>query len=184
MQKEGANTNTKRKGSIFILADTHFCHEKILEFRDSNYEKKIASFLFRLREEDILIHLGDICIGRDAFVHDEYIKPLKCKKILIKGNHDHKSRSWYLNHGRDWVCKQMYDVYFGKRILFSHVPKPYQDRYDYNIHGHLHDKSHRILEFIDFYDYSFNKLISIEKSGYEPVNLRTFIEKLNEKNNK
>lgn len=166
--------------NFYIITDTHFSHAKMINenIRPADYEERIAKGLSKLTEDDTLIHLGDICMGKDAYVHEKYIKPLKCKKILIKGNHDGKSVSWYLNHGWDWVCKQMYDVYFGERILFSHVPKPKQDRYDFNIHGHLHEGIHRHSEVSEFYNKKFNKLIALENDGYNPISLKSFIEKL------
>ena len=111
-----------------------------------------------------------------------FIQYLPCIKVLVKGNHDHKSRQWYYEHGWDFVCKQFYDVFFGKRVLFSHEPKQNQIRpdgtkmYDYNIHGHLHEDGHRDEEFEKFYDRSFNKLISIEDTGYRPLLLHNLIE--------
>jgi calcineurin-like phosphoesterase family protein len=98
------------------------------------------------------------------------------KKWLVKGNHDEKTNHWYLNHGWDFVCDHFSDVYFGKRILFSHEPQAYDiNLYDVNIHGHLHDNSrHGRPE-----DFCINgricKLVAIEYTNYQPVTLESSI---------
>jgi len=136
--------------------------------RPANYEELFIKNLSTLTEKDILIHLGDICIRKDEFIHETIIKPLKCKKILVKGNHDHKSNSWYLRHSWDFVCEGFIDTLFGKKILFSHEPT-FNVGCHLNIHGHLHNKP---VEFSDFY-----KLYSAENEKYRPVNLEKFISK-------
>ena len=160
---------------IYVIADTHFNHKKILEFckRDVDYESKIWKGLFSLKSEDILIHLGDICIGGDLEVHEK-IANLNPKKILVRGNHDKKSNNWYLNHGWDFVCETFSNKYHGMNVLFSHKPLPWDGVYDINIHGHLHDLSHRPNEKMHFMNY----LISIEKMGCLPISLPYILDNL------
>ena len=94
---------------------------------------------------------------KDDIVHKFIVDELKCKKILVKGNHDSKSNSWYLEHGWDFVCEEFKDTLYGKNILFSHYPKVWDGVYDLNIHGHFHNSDHRRHEEI------FLK----EKNGYQ-----------------
>lgn len=148
----------------WIITDTHFNHERMKEFgRPDDFEEKIASSLKRLTEEDVLIHLGDVCIGKDEEVHNKYIIPIKSKKWLIAGNHDKKSYSWYLEHGWDFVSESVLFYFRGKKILFTHAPAP-DGNYDINIHGHLHDGEHR-PEY-DGKKHEKQKLIALEKMGY------------------
>jgi calcineurin-like phosphoesterase family protein len=81
--------------SIWLISDTHFGHELLVNkgFRKKGFEKVVLKNLSRLSKNDILIHLGDICLGFDQLNHDTYIKPLQCKKWLVRGNHDHKCLS-------------------------------------------------------------------------------------------
>jgi calcineurin-like phosphoesterase family protein len=159
--------------SVFVTTDTHFNHEKIFEYcnRPLDYESQLIRGYQKLTVNDVLIHLGDICIGEDQNVHDQYIKPIQAKKILVRGNHDKKSNNWYLRNGWDFVCTHFYDRYFGVNVLFSHRPIPWDGFFDVNIHGHLHDLSHKQEEKIN----RLNLLVSLEKNGYEPLSLNQLI---------
>lgn len=156
---------------IYVTTDTHFNHRKLEEFtgRPSNFEEQIHKWLVRLTSDDVLIHLGDICIGRDEDMHQRYIEPLVCKKWLVKGNHDKKSNHWYLSHGWDFVATFIADTYFGKKILFSHVPQPIGD-YDLNIHGHFHNSDHRRREpeLLAIYT-DKHRLVALENTDLKPV---------------
>jgi len=155
--------------------------------RPENFETLIWKELFRLKTEDILIHLGDICIGKDDEIHQN-IRQISCKKILVKGNHDRKSNNWYLEHGWDFVCDKFQDTYFGKKIMFSHVPAVDDGEFDINIHGHFHNTLHRLLEGKYVVDGEKernerdlkvltpkHKLLAIEYTDYKPVSLENFL---------
>lgn len=163
-------------GRIFLISDTHFSHSKIIEYgRPKDYEYQIKKHLKLLVDKtDTLIHLGDICIGNDKENSNWFKRELGCKTILVKGNHDGKSYSWYLDNGWDFVCREFVAKYFGKVIVFSHIPFLYdKERYDLNIHGHLHDRIHRDIG-IDYSGRNFH-LISMEFSNYTPILLNTIL---------
>jgi len=164
--------------NYYIITDTHFNHEAKMCLeeigRPLDYAEKIYKSLIALKKEDVLIHKGDICIGKDKEMHKKYIKPLKCKKILVRGNHDNKSNGWYMDNGWDFVCDTFTMKYDGKKILFSHIPQPWDGISDINIHGHLHNCSHRENPPLHF-----NKLLSLEFDGYRAHSLSSFIKKLN-----
>lgn len=162
--------------NIYISSDTHFGHDKMIELcgRPIGFENLIVKGFKVLQPDDLLIHLGDICIGKDAERHEQYIQPIKCKKILCKGNHDQKSNSWYLSHGWDFVCDSFADVYFGKRIVFSHIPQRYMGQFDINIHGHFHNSDFREQELAHLVS-RYHKLLAIENTNYKLVNLKDFI---------
>lgn len=159
---------------IWITTDTHFNHEKMYKewgLRPANFEQLIFDGLSRIPKGDVLIHLGDICMGKDAEMHEKYIIPLQCKKWLIRGNHDNKSNSWYLQHGWDFVGHHLIDTYFKKKIIFSHIPTLLNTA-EYNVHGHLHNLQHRPEEAM--YD-GKHLLRSLEIQGYEPMMLQYFL---------
>ena len=114
-------------------------------------------------------------------MHDKYIKSLECTKILVKGNHEHKSNNWYLNCGWNFVCKTFKDKYFGKKILFSHKPKVDDNDYDINLHGHFHNNEHRKLE-PDLVAIKNDKQFCfiLENTNYSPVLLETIIKQFKE----
>lgn len=158
---------------FFVIADTHFGHTKIHEYcgRPAGFEDKILGNISRLgRTYDTLIHLGDVCFGRDAHWHMMLKIAWSGKKWLIRGNHDHKSNQWYMQNGWDFVGEMATLNMFGKNILFSH--KPFQDiGYDINIHGHYHNSEIRKQELeLRKINNSKQKLVMIEHE-YCPYNL-------------
>ena len=164
--------------NIHLITDTHFSHPKIIEYenRPKDYEKRIFKGLKTIPENEMLIHLGDVSLGNDEAMMRKYIAPLKCKTTLVLGNHDKKSIDWYLQKGFDSVCYRMILKAFGYEILFSHVPRPIEEfNYDLNIHGHCHSNK-RLKEFEPTMN-DKQLLLAIEKTNYQPVKLKTFIEK-------
>ena len=162
--------------TILLTTDSHFNHQKILQYcdRPNDFEERLVKGFSLLNEDDILFHLGDICIGADQDVHDNIIQKIKAKKILVRGNHDKKSNSWYLRNGWDFVCTNFFDKYHGVKVLFSHRPVAWDGVFDINIHGHLHNLAHRPEEKGN----CMNHLISLEIDGYIPLTLRSVLEKI------
>lgn len=177
--------------NIFLTTDSHLGHAQMVKFcgRPENHSELILlGYRNNLKEGDTLIHLGDICIGNDDAWHLDlkgYI-PEGVKRILVRGNHDKKSDSWYLNHGWNFVCDEFSGHYFGKYVTFSHVPIP--NAKNINIHGHFHNNLHRLLkkEFITPGEEDRNmalienmnsnhRLLCIEDLNYRPVTLEWFL---------
>jgi len=161
--------------TIYLTTDTHFSHKKeMIEYCDRpiDFEERLIKSFCLLQHDDILFHLGDICIGKDQDIHDNIIQKIKAKKILVRGNHDKKSNSWYLRNGWDFVCRHFFDKYHGLNVLFSHRPVAWDGMFDINIHGHLHNLGHRPDEKGN----SMNHLISLEIDGYRPLSLRSVLE--------
>jgi calcineurin-like phosphoesterase family protein len=161
-----------------ITTDTHFNHEILKKYcgRPENVDEIIRLKLTKaINKDDILIHLGDVCIGNDV-ENNEWFKTLPCKKLLIKGNHDSKSNSWYISHGWDFVCDRMDIEIYGKRLSFTHAPIAWDGYFDLNIHGHFHNTDHRRFEpeFNKILS-GYNKLIALENTNYEPVDLKSLI---------
>ena len=163
---------------IFLIADTHYCHQKLIEknYRPDNFEKLLYKNLSNIPKDAVLLHLGDVCLGNDQEAHNKYIKTLKCQKWLVRGNHDHKSNNWYLNNGWNFICTSFVDRYFGRKILFSHIPKILHKNIDLNIHGHFHNSDHRwqepeLVKRIT----EKHRLFSAETSKYKPILLEDFI---------
>jgi calcineurin-like phosphoesterase family protein len=194
----------------WIITDTHLGHASLVEdkFRPAGFEDKILRGLencFRGRSDwtenlstadDTLIHLGDVCFGDDE-KWNKLITGWHGKKWLVRGNHDKKSDTYYLEHGWDWVGESMVLTAFGKKILFSHMPQPIQSTavfpgkdgsmhmanvsYDLNIHGHFHtfglnkveEKEPELFKILT----PKHRLISMEELHYVPVKLKTIIDR-------
>jgi len=163
---------------LYIITDTHFNHENIKKYcyRPDDFEIQIQQSLERLTKEDTLIHLGDICMGKDLECHEKYIIPLPCKKILVKGNHDKKTKTWYLNYG--W--NEVHDSYIvtmddGKRILLSHEPIKNLENISYNFHGHWHAKTKIEPERLPFPYTKKHIRVSLEWNGYQIMEIEDII---------
>lgn len=167
---------------IYLITDTHFNHKKVIEFcnRPLNYEKLLFGSMNNVPEDAVLLHLGDICIGKDTEVHEKYIMPLKCKKWLVRGNHDRKSYSWYYEHGWDVVTDGMVLQVAGKQVLFTHTPRPIAT-FDLNVHGHFHNSTHRMEDPGKTARYTLedvgekHKLLAVEYTNYQAVDAEKFV---------
>lgn len=162
---------------IWLITDTHFGHDKLIEYgRPEGFTERIFENLNVVKPDDLLIHLGDFCIGNDEKWHTHYMQMLDCKHWLIRGNHDSKSNSWYMSHGWDVVAEYLSIEMFAKKILFSHRPMAWDGYYDVNIHGHFHDTDHRRIEgeFLKIKN-AYQKLLALEFTNYQPVLLGAFL---------
>lgn len=168
--------------NYWIISDTHFNHTKLEEWggRSGNWQERIWKSLEAIPKEDVLIHLGDICIGNDAEIHERIAK-LQCRKILVRGNHDKKSLTWYMENGWNFVVDSMEIIYHGYYVYFSHRPTPPMFHYNYNIHGHTHGNLHRSEEYVAYYDTDYHKDISPEIVGYDALRLDTLVKSLSPK---
>ena len=129
-----------------------------------------------LKQDDLLIHLGDFCIGNDSMWHTRFNDEIRCTKWFIRGNHDQKSSHWYMAHGWNFVGTTCSDTLFGKRILFSHIPVAQNDSWDINIHGHFHNSDHRSQEpELLAIKSPKHRLLALEYTNYQPVLLDKFL---------
>lgn len=163
---------------VWLTTDTHFGHKRMVEFGrpEDHSERQLKYLVSEVKPGDMLIHLGDFCIGNDQFWMEDFVNATPdVKRILVRGNHDHRSNSWYIDHGFHFVCHLFADTYFGKRILFTHIPWIKTNGFDFNIHGHLHTQDHRLSETADYYDPKYNLKLAVEETDYKPVTLESFI---------
>lgn len=164
---------------LFITCDTHLGHENIKKFcnRPDNFESLIEkNWNDTVGKDDTIIHLGDISLNRDAGDSlDKKVGNWNGRKILIRGNHDKKPDSFYMDCGFTAVVSDMSMRFNDIKILFSHRPK-FDHDCDINIHGHQHN--------LAVYDNTRLYLpLSIEHMGYKPLaindefinNLKPFI---------
>lgn len=165
---------------IYVITDTHFNHKKLIEWgRPIDFEAQILTNLKKtVKPGDIIIHLGDVCIGRDNYWHLMFQSVLfGTKRILVRGNHDGKSDSWYMDHGWNFVCNSFKGRYFGKNILFTHRPHSKNEGIDINLHGHLHGNGHRLAEenaLIKGYNYD----CAPDLHNFKPLLLNSLVNKI------
>lgn len=166
---------------IFVLTDIHLGHDRMVEFcgRPEDHSEKTLNNLKLIthgsKGEKLLIFLGDFCIGRDEYWHKEFFARLVSQlgpvhTIMVKGNHDNKSNSWYRSHGWNAVVDSFTLRYGGKMIEFVHVPTQPRVGVDVQIHGHWHGKEHSADEdTMAYYDNTYHLLVVHENNRLKPV---------------
>ena len=129
---------------IFIIADTHFGHKKIIDFESASRsfatieehdDELVRRWNNTVGKKDTVWHLGDVLFGEGAFAT---LGRLNGVKKLVMGNHDHYPTAKYLEHFNTVLgCAQL------RGYILSHVPvHPAQfGRFKGNLHGHLHSKT-------------------------------------------
>lgn len=164
-------------------------HDNIVKYcgRPDNHEQLIIdNWNNTVGENDIIIHLGDIAAGikgRDDTLKEIFGK-LNGRKILIKGNHDHKTNTWYKQHlGFEDVLGWM----IMDDVLLFHYPlrvneyssereiarvedmkrRVEKEGVNHIIHGHVHNRSTDLpnhynvsVEAIDYTPIEINELLS------------------------
>lgn len=145
-------------------SDTHFNHHRIIELERTQFStiEEHDDFIMTtiesqsLSPDDVLYHLGDV--GNPTPEIRDRWKRLKCKKILIQGNHD-KSIS---------KISDMFDeistvpIFYNRRVALSHYPIPVTDG-TLNVHGHLHNANMSLPNYLN---------LSMHQFGYRLFNLR------------
>lgn len=158
---------------IWLVPDTHFNHRQLEKWgRPANFEEHIFKGLNDIYPYDLVIHMGDFCIGDESKWFLKYIGFMpQMKHMLIRGNHDKRSVSYYLDQGFGAVTDGLLLKIYGKNLLITHQPvaKAQSGNADFNIHAHTHGNLHRFKETEEFYDPGFNIEIALENSSYHPV---------------
>lgn len=124
---------------VFVIADTHFSHKKVTEFRpfatiEEHDRELVERWNSTVRKDDTVWHLGDVCLGgRDKL---EILRGLNGIKRLVLGNHDVYPHDLYREHfTKIFGAAEWHDC------ILTHIPvHPYQldTRYRLNVHGHMH----------------------------------------------
>lgn len=150
----------------FVIGDTHFGHERILEYErdtrpfatiEGHDEALIGNWNRVVGKDDVVIHLGDVLFRGKTF---DLLPRLNGHKRLVLGNHDRFPIRRYLQH-----FTRIYGVYEFEDCVLTHMPiAPAQFyRYRLNVHGHVHSKSLDDPRYVN---------ASAEVLGLQPVRLR------------
>lgn len=165
------------KQKVFLIADTHFSHRNIITYENRPFkdtdemdEYMIKKWNETVSENDLVFHLGDVCIC-GAKKAEEMLLRLNGRKILILGNHDHFSKSKWRKLGFE-----PYERYIYKDYLFTHIPVgevPLHVAMENgflkgNVHGHVHSKNKHLNQ--DIY-----KCACVELIDYEPIEFNVFV---------
>jgi hypothetical protein len=155
----------------FVTADTHWGHASICEFNSKHGaalrpwatpeemdEAMVTLWNETVRPVDNVIHLGDVAKQKR---HVETMSRCNGRKILVKGNHDTFDLATYTPHFVDIAGVHVVKSE-GMKFLLTHIPvhERGKDRYDGNIHGHLHSQTMGDPWF---------QCVSVEQTGFRPI---------------
>ncbi len=141
---ECTSSKESRKGNsklnVYLISDTHFNHQNIATYCDRPKdftERIIKNWNAIVKPEDLIIHLGDVQIGKKS---DWIIPALPGRKVLVRGNHDRQwSNTRWMEAGFSFSCDGMRF----RNCWLSHEPDTSRaGGCDLNIHGHLHNIWH------------------------------------------
>lgn len=171
---------------IWLTSDTHFFHENILKFTDSNgelirgnrfgsveemNEHMLEQWNSVVKPGDIVYHLGDVFMGaKEDF--QKFWPKLNGSKRLIVGNHDDIK---FLASGGFFAKVQMWRMFTEFGLLLTHVPihesglrrgAPTDEDAPmlFNVMGHIHQNPAPRGPY---------RCVCVEQTDYTPVHIET-----------
>lgn len=151
----------------YVIGDTHFGHENIIEYCDRPFEdaremnsEMIKRWNEKVDHEDTVIHLGDVS-HHPGGPASSWLSMLNGQIVVIRGNHDalgqnapvHTAETMTIQHGR-------YQFYLEHQPVGANC---------WQIHGHAHNNDLVTYPFIHPGAKRIN--VSAELINYEPIKL-------------
>lgn len=169
---------------VYIISDTHFNHANIATYcdrPDDFTETIIRNWQRTVKPEDLVIHVGDVFIGK-PFGWFEILPRLPGRKILVRGNHDkHHGLTWWMDKGGFAAAV---DSMTFRGVYITHKPADHlPSRCNINLHGHLHniwhgfhngDPSTEKNTVAGRLKNSWQRLFAVEYTNYTPVEFEKF----------
>lgn len=154
--------------ATFFIADLHFDDDNIRRYENRPFETVsemneaiVSNWNNVVDEEDEVYIVGDIG-------NEKYIRELKGRKYLVKGNHDTLSNEEYRKAG----FEECYDkpVVFNDFWILSHEPMYTNINMPYAvIFGHIHnDPAFKTVSARSF-------CVSADRIGYTPVSFEEIV---------
>ena len=100
----------------WVISDTHMGHTALQAHtrRPPDVDARIIKACKRLIGlDDLVIHVGDVAFN--FYDVKAWLADMPGRWILVRGNHDARSLSWYMSHGFAFACEalELGGVYFG-----------------------------------------------------------------------
>jgi calcineurin-like phosphoesterase family protein len=142
-----------QKKKLFVTADEHYRHAKIILYTDRPFEnpQTMENTMVRnhntlVRESDITIHIGDFCFGhRRDFI--QIVAKLNGQHLFMDGSHDRALAEYFLSEDlclgeKAKLLPKMFEFeYAGNTITLNHyaMTKWYKSHYgSFHFFGHSH----------------------------------------------
>jgi len=165
---------------VWVWSDLHFNHKNIIGFSERPYdnveqmnEHLVANHNDYVKEDDIVIWVGDVAFGTDESAN-EILGACNGYKILVVGNHDFNRRKLRKLDFDEIHLLSHIEVEPGFDLVFTHYPMFNLPDYYFNVHGHIHagansDGPQNSPQHIN---------VNCEFHEYKPLNLNKLIEML------
>jgi len=171
--------------NIFFTSDCHFGHYNIIRYCNRPFKTLkdmdntiIKNINERVKEDDMLFHIGDFCFSHSSEASQAPKKPfiyyrnqINCRNIIfLRGNHDKNNsvkthiESLVLNYG-------------GQLINLTHRPEHASEKYNLNFVGHVHEKWNvleKIIKNINITLYN----VGVDVNNFYPVTFNEIMSKL------
>jgi calcineurin-like phosphoesterase family protein len=138
---------------IFFTADPHYGHDREFIWKQRGFNSiedhdALTKYVFsNLQKDDTLYVLGDVSCGKNSLDNSlEFLSFLKCKTIIVKGNHDEQlfQNRKKLAFNIHFIDSVYLDIKINsKPITLCHYPMVSWNKSHYNslsLHGHVHEK--------------------------------------------
>lgn len=157
--------------AIYVTADLHLNHKRIIQFERTQFKtvEEHNSFIVdnwnkTVMKDDIVYVLGDV-----GFTPLDELKKwttaLNGHKYLVYGNHDKftNAQAYTLGFEKTFVGP----IHFNDKIILSHEPamEGLNNPYVIVVHGHIHNGK---LSLNNYYN------VNIARTGYKPVKMDVF----------
>lgn len=174
---------------IYFTSDTHFSHKNILKLGkgrpfqtiQEHNEALIENWNSKVKETDIIYHLGDFCWNQNSEQIRSLMKKLKGIKYLIYGNHDRLVPN---RQSGCWMEIVPYKELFidNKQLVLFHYPICDWHgafRKSIHLHGHIHDTfDYKVFDFPHKNKRIFN--VGVDVNNFTPISLDEIFEKAKE----
>ena len=156
---------------VYFVADTHFGHRAILNYRDFDSIKEhdaliMENILAVSGKRKILWMLGDCFFTKESLEYLRIIRPKFQQVHFIIGNHDADSDERQQNIRQilaEGLVDKFASMYKKYGFWLTHAPiHPDELRGKHNIHGHVHLKTIPDERYIN---------VSVDANDYKPVSL-------------
>jgi len=156
---------------IWIFADSHWHQEGERICRPDNHTQlQFANIKRTVGPDDLVIHVGDVTWNNKLLKQD--LDALPGRWVLVRGNHDQESLTWYMRNGFIFACES----FVFRKVLFTHHPaNELSGLALLNVHGHLHGNGHRSEGYTPE---TWHRLLAIENTNYTPVSFDKFVGQL------
>lgn len=178
-------------GKIYFTSDTHFCHNKDFCYEPRGFMtiEEMNEAIFNnwnkiVTDEDDIYHLGDVMLNDDE-KGMEYLKNLKGKIHIIRGNHDTDTRvEKYLKLPNVVEVTYATVIKYNKvHIYLCHYPTltaNYDD--DKPWHKNLIDffgHTHQQFNFFDNNPYMYH--VGVDSHNCMPIEIEEALEEIRQK---